>query len=362
MYHNNSMTIDYPLPLTQELMEWNLLKTARWTWSCRTLDPQGNYQLLLQDIFVPETGDVAMVRVENTGYHTRITTASGERLRLYPDDLMVCVFGNRYATDAYEAEVTDTKNLHILTDAGMIGSVLSKNERMKSPTKVRFIGSITNAYGQRINLKRLFFKPSIKESEFPEVIFAVGSGMNSGKTTTVSKLVKALIFNGNRIAVSKLTGSVSAGDFSELRSVSSQDVRDFSDYGFPSTYLCGRNELFALFKTMLSDASRSNPDFVVMEIADGLLQRETRILLEDPEIKKYVKGIVFTATCASSAIFGIERIRSLGHNLLAVSGVITNAPLYVRELKENNSAPVASSVGNGEELATLVMKNLRKLR
>jgi hypothetical protein len=90
-------------------------------------------------------------------------------------------------------------------------------------------------------------------------------------------LAKALLRLGLRVAACKVTGSISHRDLNELRATGVHDVRDFSDYGFPSTYLCENAELIDLFEAILTDAAIASPDIVVMEIADGLLQRETQM-------------------------------------------------------------------------------------
>ena len=100
----------------------------KWSWSCRGLGPR-HLHLPCQDIGDPRVADVALLQVRDVGHHTRIANADGEKVRLYPEDLLVGVFGNRYATNAFEGEVGGTEDLHLLTDAGMIGTVRSRLNR-----------------------------------------------------------------------------------------------------------------------------------------------------------------------------------------------------------------------------------------
>ena len=76
-----------------------------------------------------------------------------------------------------------------------------------------------------------------------------------------------------------------------MLSASPLSTIDFSDYGFPSTYKCELEELLDLFKTMISDIEKINPSLIIMEIADGILQRETSMILNSAIIstmgKKY---------------------------------------------------------------------------
>jgi hypothetical protein len=187
------------------------------------------------------------------------------------------------------------------------------------------------------------------------LIYIVGASMNSGKTTTAARLIKGLSELGLNVAACKLTGSVSNHDPDELVSAAARHVIDFSDYGFPSTYLCSKEELLELFHVMMADVTAGDPDVVIMELADGLLQRETAMLLAEPEIQQAGRGLVFTAESSLAALWGADRLRQLGYRVIAVSGKFTSSPLAIREYCQGDSpVPVVSSAGTGAELATRV--------
>jgi hypothetical protein len=332
---------------------------TRWGWACRALDATKSYCLLREPFGLPRVGDVAVVEVGTVRNHTAIHMADHKRMRLYPGDKLVGVFGNRYATDAYEAEVRTADEIHILTTAGMLGTVISRHRNTRSPTETRMLGYLADGSGRRINLKSLRVQ-TVVSGELPvKVVLAVGTGMNSGKTTTSTKLVKSLLRTGARVAACKLTGSVCHRDNFELRATSAPFVCDFSDYGFPSTYLCGQEELADLFRTMAADCLQSQPDVVVMEIADGVLQRETQMILTDERVRRSVAGVVLAAPCSSSALFGVERVRQFGHQVIGVSGIISNSPLFMREFTEQSDVTLASSTGEADVLARLVIEHCK---
>src|ERR1044071_1633931 len=79
--------------------------TVYWSWACRRLASQRCESLEEPASAAPAPRDVALMRVEKTEFHKYLTTAENRRLRLYPGAQFVGVFGNRYACDAYEAEV-----------------------------------------------------------------------------------------------------------------------------------------------------------------------------------------------------------------------------------------------------------------
>lgn len=297
-----------------------------------------------------------LVKVERIGYHKSIITANNKKLRIYPGDLLVGIFGNRYATDAVEGGLSGLQDLSILTAGGMIGTVKSRHRQFGRPTSVTFVGLLKNKKGLKVNLKEVRFHSSRPKDTLRNVIIIVGTGMNAGKTTAARILIKSLSNRGFKVGACKLTGSVSNRDQDELRSAYARTIIDFSDYGFPSTYLCTKKELFSLFYTMMADLEKTSPDVVIIEIADGILQRETAFLLAEHSIKRMVSGIIVAADSAPSALYAAEKIQELDHKVIAVSGSITSSPLFVREFEEKSRIPVCSSTDTGEELADAVTK------
>src|ERR1051326_5559346 len=73
-----------------------------WSWACRKLESVPRLPLEQAPVGGPVPGDLALVRVEKIGFHKYITTTENRRLRLYPGAQFIGVFGNRYASDAYE--------------------------------------------------------------------------------------------------------------------------------------------------------------------------------------------------------------------------------------------------------------------
>ncbi len=331
--------------------------SAKWAWGLRQLSPYEGFLDRHASSSEPRVGDVIVVRVDRVGYHSTIITRENRKLRIYAGDLVVGVLGNRYATDAYEAEVDGLDRLSLLTAGGMVGTVRSSHEEMARPTSVSFVGFAVDVRGQRINLKERLFHPTATETvPACPLLVVVGTGMNSGKTTVVSLILHGLRRRGARVAAAKITGSVSNRDVDEMRSADALAVLDFSDYGFPSTYLTDPEELALLWREILADASKSGPDLLVVEIADGILERETAMILRDPAFRRRVSGLILSADSSLAALAGVEELRALGYPLLGVSGAFTSAPLYVREFQQRSDVPVLVSTGDGAHLAARVLE------
>jgi GTP-binding protein EngB required for normal cell division len=333
-------------------------QAIKWSWACRILEDNSSFGI---DTNVPENtnpvvGDLALFKVARIGKHNSIITSRNKRMRIYVGDLLVGVFGNRYATDAYEGQLQGLKRLSILTAAGMVGTVKSRHHSIGRSTRVSFAGFLKDKTGQVINLKQLkFHKSKPIENHLENQIIIVGSGMNSGKTTVCRRLIKSLAESGFKVAACKLTGSVSNRDQDEMVSASAAYTTDFSDYGFPSTYKCDKDELLDLYGQMLLDIEKVKPDVTLIEIADGILQRETSMLLSDSLIQKSTKGVIITADSAPAALFAVEYLQKMRYNVIAVSGAMTSSPLYMREFENHCNIPIVSSAGKGEHMANILM-------
>ena len=143
----------------EESFTYKTNESIRWSWACRIIDVNSSYEIASSNLTdIPNIGDVALFKVLSIGSHKQIVTTANKKIRLYQGDLFVGVFGNRYATDAYEAEVEGLKNLSLLTAAGMVGTVKSKNRSMGNPSDVLFLGFLRDVANKRVNLKSLKFK------------------------------------------------------------------------------------------------------------------------------------------------------------------------------------------------------------
>jgi len=333
-------------------------RAVAWAWAGRGLQQEAaaNQYGLLLDHSRPASGDAVVVQVDRIGHHQHIETELERRIRLYEGDRLVGVFGNRYATDVYEGRVLDVRKLHLLTISGLIGTVTSRNRNVGRPTTVKFLGYLADSHGNRINTKRVRLQPPLPPGRSPDIVLVVGSGMSTGKTTVMRKILRAMATRGVRVAGCKLTGSASPRDLYEMKATGAVLATDFSDYGFPSTYGEPLDELIRLMDLMGSACGRAGAEIAMIEIADGLLQPETRMLLESHAIRRRVRGVVVAATCSSSLLFATEFLRKLGHEVWAASGLITNSPLFVREFTERSPIPVVSSRGSANRLARIIVQ------
>jgi hypothetical protein len=313
-----------------------------WRWaSCVSGFPKNHIQGFA-DIRKPALGDLALVQVISLGSLTSIEEPLGGPLSIFPGTVLVGAFANRYAPDVYEGIIPesfdDSLELDLLNIGGVLGTVISRNSAEGLPTKVKLLAFLKDKNGNIANTLNYSFKPkcTAPEKQSKKVIVVTGTSMNSGKSNTAKAIVYALTSSGHSVVAGKVTGSAAKKDIWLMKTAGAMEICDFTDFGYPSTYLLSEEKTFELFWNIysyLSEKCEKN-GYIVLEIADGILQRETELLLSHPKIKNLIDHLVFSCCDSLSAIAGVRRISDkFGLNVCAVSGPAANSPLGLREMR-----------------------------
>lgn len=311
----------------------------------------------INNSYIPKDGDVALFEVLIIGKHTSIQSETKRITAIFEGDVIMAAFANRYATSQFEGYTPDTPTevLDILGAGGAIGLVKSKNASLEDiePTKVRLIGYATGVDGNVINTKfyhtnRIPFSGIVPNNA--KLILSVGSSMDSGKTTSAAYLARGLKTTGKKVAFIKLTGTSFTKDKDFVYDCGADVVVDFTDGGYPSTYMCSKEEILDLYQTLLNMLEPENPDYIVMEIADGLLERETDFLLRDTAFMSTVHSMIFSCGDSLGVFYGLQLLEQFGVTPAVICGRFTMSPLLIQEVKAKIDIPTLDidQLSNGE--------------
>ncbi len=289
----------------------------------------------------PVAGDLVLARVAEIGQHPRLELSDGRRAALYEGEAIIVAYGNRYAPDQFEAVVPDDLGpCDLVAAGGIAGRKLSHHAAMLEPTRLEPIGLLGDTTGRRINLRDWRLPDPAVADVAPPTIAVVGTSMNAGKTTTAAAIIRGLTRAGHRVAAAKVTGTGAGGDLWLMTDAGASPVLDFTAAGFASTYLCTPDDVLTSLRILWGHLATTRPDVIVLEIADGLYQRETAALLASTELATVVDTIVFAAGDAMGATSGVAALRELGLPVAGVSGLLTASPLATSEARDALDVPV----------------------
>jgi len=296
----------------------------------------------------PEIGDIVYGLICRIGQHSSLENVSGRIHRIYDGTKAPFVFGNRYAPDYYEGFVPEKipDEVDMIARSGIIGTVETKNSLIKDPTKVRVLGYVCDEAGNVLNTRKFpLIKPRTKIKKHPraKMILVCGTSMNCGKSMAAAATCWALTLMEYNVRAAKATGTASLKDILLMNDSGAQHYADFTYLGYPSTYLLEKQELIEIFNQLDLKYANNPKNFWVVELADGIIQRETRMLLESEEIRSRIYKLIFCASDAFGAIGGLNILKSLDLTPDTLSGVCSSSPLHIRELKEFTDIPVFNS-------------------
>lgn len=318
-------------------------------------------KLLLSGTYRPQSGDLLLARVERVTSRNRIELCDGRRAHLYAGDEVIVCYGHRYAPDQYEATIPcNLDRCELVAAGGLAATVERRHASMPRPSTLLPLGLLADERGRRLNLAQFALPDlAVGSHSSPRIVAIAGASMNSGKTTTVSCLVRGLVDAGLRVAALKVTGTGAGGDLWMMADAGASMVLDFTDAGYASTYKLDTRILVEACVRLVRHAAAARPDVIVIEVADGLLQVETAALLRSHEFKAMVDVVVFAAGEAMGSEAGVRWLRGEGLPVRFLSGLISASPLAAREAEAITGLPVMTmaQLSRGDIVSPLIFQS-----
>ena len=340
-------TLEYGGPIVRARKDQARLGFASWAFTTRRV-PQHPAYSITPPPGKPCVGDLVLARVDAIGHHAYLHLVNGRRRHMFVGDEIVVAYGNRYASSQFESVIPETMGpCHLVAGGGIASRAVSWHARAaQGPTQITPIGLLTDRDGNRVNVRDYGFRPvTLRDDYRPTTVAVVGTSMNSGKTQTATFFVRGLIAAGLQVGYAKVTGTGAGGDIWWLKDAGANPVLDFTDVGLPSTYLASPEEIESTLIALIAHVAHAGVDAIVVEIADGVLQRETASLLRSSAFARMVGGIMLAAQDSMGASAGVDWLRRGSTPVLALSGVMTAAPLQIAEAGQATGLPVYDREG-----------------
>ena len=340
-----------------ESLNFKTAKRAFVTRNVRISDAKG-YRSDLK----PRNGDLCVARVSKIGHHQRIEQPDGRRARMFPGDIIIVAYSNRYATDQFEGRVPDSvEPCSLVAAGGIAASLISRHSSTKKPTAIEPLGILCRADGSAMNVMDYALEQTVVgRSVRPHMALVVGSGMNAGKTTTVAAIIRAAKQAGLKVGAIKITGTGAGGDIWFYKDSGAKVTIDFTDAGYAATVGLTLPQLETIAQKLYAEASKTC-DIIIAEIADGLFQTETDLLMKSPRFQAMVDSVLFASGDPMGALAGVRHLRALGLVPSAVSGALTASDLAAKEAAKATGLPALtlSEFAQNEQVLSTIMKPAR---
>ncbi len=287
--------------------------------------------LSISDEINSKQGQLIAVKVisVNPNYN-KLELVSGRITELTEGDIIVGSLGNRIASSGMTGNVPEEikkhDKIHILNLGGVIGICKDFNILLGPATECEALGSIIDNDNKQLNLND-FSKIILnkKSSQVPSIA-VIGTGIDSGKTTVTSFIIKTLSKYFKRINACKLAGTASQKDLYAYEDNGAIKTSDFVDFGLPSTCMTEKSKIQECSASIINHISEG-ADIILMELGDGYHgDYGTKEIIQNNDITKSIEVIIICAYDISGAVNIIENLKSnnLDDKLLIISGPVTN--------------------------------------
>jgi len=333
---------------------------AKWAFTTRRVN-RADVQEISSELGRAKAGDLLLCEIAEIGQHKKIQLAERRVSVSYPGDLVVLCLGDRYAPDQFLASaVIDGPLLDLVAGGGVAGRIDAAHDFMDKPTRLRPLGVLIGRRGQAMNIDDYALQP-LPNNNNVTVIGVFGASMNSGKTTAASSLAHGLRNAGHTVAGVKATGTGAFGDFNAFEDGGTPAL-DFTDAGMATTFRMSLERIENGFDTLVATAAKRGADVIVVEIADGVFQQETRKILKSSRIRDRLDGILFAAPDALSAYGGVMYLETLNLSPFALSGVLSCSPLAKAEAAQVTGLPILTKeeLWSSEVINTFVAPVMRR--
>jgi len=304
-----------------------------------------------------QTGDVIVVRaLEEKRVYDKLELETGRMAKIGKGDVIVGALGRRRALRGFVGDVPEAiavgDKLHILNLGGVIGHCTSENRDVGHPLQVEVLGMAMRD-GRILNVADGALAPRDAQGECAPIIIVSGSCMNAGKTVAACEIVQKLAAVGYAVSGLKITGVACLRDTLNMEDHGARWTGSFIDCGLPST--AGEENLPAMAKALLADATARGADVIVAELGDGLITAYgSEALLDDPEIRAATRAHV---CCANDLVAAWGAVRWLAERNIrpdVIAGPATDNEVGTAYVTGTLGIPARNSRTDPQALADLV--------
>lgn len=317
----------------------------------------------LDDGITPISGNLVMGLVKDVNpVYPGLELEDGTEVVLEKGNIVTGVLGSRRALHGFSGRIPASlepgQPVHLLNKGGVIGECTAFNRSLEWPTSLEFLGTVTRN-GKALNLSQ-FARP-MYTGPLPEVpmVMILGTCMNAGKTTVARQIIEVFTGRGAKINAGKVAGVACKRDLLSMSRSGAREVMSFHEFGIPSS--SDTESLLPVARSLHHGLAQGNPDFIVMEMGDGILGGyQVSTLFEDPE---YISRAICTVVCANDLMGtwgALQWLKSAGissaNSPILVSGPVTDSGEGVDYIEQNWGVAAANALDSKGKLCQFIDK------
>ena len=278
-------------------------------------------------------GDVCAFELAPDAVPITVESPAGRAMAIAPGDTFLATPGHRESTRWVDGTVPaggliPGSDYCVLADSGVVGELagFSPFERTH-PARVRYLGTVCGDRGETLNIRQFAVASHAAANAGTPMYLLLGTSGNVGKTTAGVAVMKALRMRGHATVVAlKATGTSSFTEIATYQDFGAARIFDCVDFGLPTTYPSGREDIGDFFTNALDFCATLAADALVVECGGDLFGANVPAFLACVKARGTQPRIVLAAADALGAMGAKQTLAETGLAISMITGPCTDTP------------------------------------
>jgi hypothetical protein len=299
-------------------------------------------------------GDVCVFALSPDAGAITIEAVTGRALIIAPGDRFLGTAGYRESTRWVVGTIpagglVPGEDYWVLSDCAAVGMFVGESPREKGHLgQVRFLGTMRDAQGMPLNIQQFARRDAAGPDHGAPVFLVLGTSSEVGKTTAAIGVLRALRrADHTRIVALKATGTSSVTELHSYQDFGADPCLDCVDFGLPTTYPSGRDDIGAVFDAMLDACLAIVADAIVIECGGDVLGANvpaflTRLVARRPDAR-----VILAASDSLAALGAKSVLAEMGLAVTLLTGPCTDTPTIAQRTRDLCGIPAMNLARGG---------------
>jgi hypothetical protein len=263
-------------------------------------------------------GDVCAFELPRDAFPITVESPTGRMMTIAPGDAFLATPGYREARRSVVGSIpagglVPDKDYWVLSASGVVGQLSYSPLEVGHLGCVRYLGILCGDRGETLNIRQFRVTGSGGTDGNAPLYLILGTSAGVGKTTAGVAALRALRMQGHTTVIAlKATGTSSFMEIARYLDFGAAEAFDCIDFGLPTTYPVGREEISDIFAKELDFCLSLPADALVVECAGDPVSANAPELLTCLKARRSDFKIILAAADALGAMGAKRTLAEIG--------------------------------------------------
>lgn len=304
-------------------------------------------------------GDVCAFELPRAAPPITVESPAGRLTTIAPGDAFLATPGHRTARLSVVGGIptgglVPGSDYWVLSESGVVGELVNYSSLdLGYLGRVRYLGAVYGDRGETLNIRQFGVMRSGGPDRNAPLYLMLGTSAGVGKTTAGVAVLRALRMQGHSTVVAlKATGTPSFTEIARYLDFGAVEAFDCIDFGLPTTYPVGREEISDFLGKELDFCLSLPADALMVECAGDPVSTNAPELLSCLKARRSDLKIILAAADALGAMGAKQALAEIGLTISLITGQCTDTPTlrdWTEELCGIPAINLASGPGQGAQ-------------